>query len=123
MSNLLKMALFFVCCTCLCAQSNLARIDGVIKDPVMNAVPGAKVRARSAETGAVRAATTGLAGQFEFPGLTSGPYTIEVEAQGFAASKHDLRLEVGQSARLDFNLAVGETTTSIDVQARAETLK
>jgi Carboxypeptidase regulatory-like domain len=98
-------------------------VDGVITDPGMRAIPGAQVRARSAETGAVRTTTTGPGGQFEFPGLTPGQYTIEVEAKGFAVAKHDLRLEVGQNARVDLGLMVGETSTSIDVGARAETLK
>jgi hypothetical protein len=114
---------FPVCCALLCGQSNLATVDGVITDPGMNAVPGAQVRARSAETGAVRITATGPTGQFEFPGLPPGRYTIEVEAKGFASAKHDVRLEVGQSARVDLSLMVGETSTSIDVGARVETLK
>src|ERR1039457_16905 len=110
-------------CYSLLGQSNLATIDGVITDPGLNAVPGAKVRARTAETGAVRATVSGPSGQFDLLGLTPGQYTIEVEAPGFAVAKHELRLEVGQSVRVDLGLVVGETSTSIDVGARVETLR
>lgn len=105
------------------AQSNLASIAGVITDPAMNTVPAAQVRARSGETGAVRTTLTGPGGEFEIPGLMPGSYTVEVEAEGFAVARHDLRIEVGQSVRLDLGLTLGEHRTTIEVGARAETLK
>ncbi|HTM48941.1 MAG TPA: carboxypeptidase regulatory-like domain-containing protein [Bryobacteraceae bacterium] len=107
----------------LSAQTNLASINGVVTDPSLKAVPRAEVRTRSAETGAVRLTTTGSAGQFEFPGLAPGQYTIEVQAAGFAVAKHSLRLEIGQNARLDLGLTLGEATSSVEVAARAESLK
>src|SRR5262249_25279425 len=105
------------------AQSNLATVNGVITDPKATTVPNAEVHARNAETGAVRSAKTGPSGQFEIPGLTPGQYTIEVQAAGFATAKHNVRLEVGQNVRMDLGLVIGETTVSVDVEARAETLK
>ena len=105
------------------AQSNLATIDGLITDPSMKTVPEAEVRVRSAETGAVRTTRTGPGGQYELPGLTPGEYTVEVQAKGFAVGKHSLRLEVGQNARLDLTLEVGEASSSVEVAARAEALK
>lgn len=105
------------------AQSNLATIAGVITDPAMNTVAAAQVRARSVETGAVRTTLTGSGGEFEIPGLMPGSYTVEVEAEGFALARHDLRIEVGQSVRLDLGLTLGEHKTTIDVGAHAETLK
>ncbi len=104
-------------------QSNLATIDGVISDPMMTAVPGAQVRARSAETSAVRSTTTDAGGRFEFPDLTPGAYSVEVQAVGFVTAKHEARLEVGQNARLDLSLTIGEMNTTIDVAAHAEVLK
>jgi hypothetical protein len=105
------------------AQSNLATINGTITDPGGRTVAQAEVRVRSAETAALRLALTGPAGQFEIPGLVPGEYRIEVQAAGFAIAKHSLRLEVGQNARLDLSLTIGEATTSVDVTARTETLK
>jgi hypothetical protein len=67
--------LFFALPWLLDAQSQLASIAGVVTDPGKNAVPSAQVRARSAETGAVRATINGLSGQFEIPRLKRGPYS------------------------------------------------
>jgi len=97
----------FLFCSVLAAQSNLATIHGVITDPRENAVPNADVRARSGETGAVRAAKTGQNGEFEMPGLSPGRYDIEVQAAGFATAKHEMRLEVGQNVRLHLGLTIG----------------
>jgi hypothetical protein len=58
-----------------------------------------------------------------YAGLKAGEYSVEVQAVGFAIAKHDLRLGVGQNARLDLALTPGEANTSVDVTARAEALK
>ncbi len=71
----------------------------------------------------MRKTITGLSGQFEIPGLKPGPYSIEVEAAGFAVARHDLGIEVGQSVQLDLSLTLGEKSTSVEVAARAEILK
>jgi hypothetical protein len=92
------------------------RIRGPVRFPTRKC-------AYSSETGAIRAATTGLNGQFEIPGLTPGDYSIEVQATGFSTAKHDMRLEVGQNVRLDLSLVIGETNVSVNVEARTETLK
>jgi len=123
----LRGGIFFLLCSTwtlpLDAQSQLAAISGVVTDPGMNVVPAAQVRARSVETGAVRATVTGFSGQFEIPGLKPGPYSIEVEAKGFALARHETRIEVGQNVQLDLSLALGEASTSVEVAARAEILK
>jgi hypothetical protein len=121
--NPLRFLVFLCVVSCAFAQSNLATIDGLITDPGMSAVPGAEVKTISKDTGAVRTTVTGQGGQYEFPGLTPGDYTVEVHAKGFAAAMHSLRLEVGQNVRLDLNLAVGETSTSVEVTGRTEVLK
>ena len=121
--KVLKLAPLVCWGSLLLAQSNLATINGVITDPGMNAVPNADLRVKSTETGAVRTTKTGPGGQYEIPGLTPGEYTVEVEAPGFAITRHTMRLEVGQNARVDLSLQIGGSNTSIDVAARAETLK
>jgi hypothetical protein len=115
--------LVFCLCPLLFGQSNLATLDGVITDPDLNTVAGAKVRLSNAETGASRTAVTGPQGEFEIPSLAPGGYTVEVTAAGFAIAKHSVRLEVGQAMRLDLGLTIGEARTSVDVTSTAEMLK
>jgi hypothetical protein len=123
MARFLKLLALAIYGSLLLAQSNLATVNGVVTDPSLKTVLNAEVRARSAETGSVRTATTGSTGRFEMPGLTPGEYTIEVQAAGFAVMKHTVRLEVGQNMRLDLGLTIGEAKTSVDVSSIAETLK
>ena len=104
-------------------QSNLATVNGIITDPSTQEVPNAELRAQSAGTGAVRTTRTGQGGRYEISGLTPGEYMVEIRAKGFALATHTLRLEVGQNARLDLTLALGDASTSIEVGARTETLK
>ncbi len=111
------------CLAPLPAQSNLATVSGLISDPSLNSVSSADVRARSAETGAVRSTLTGPTGRYEFPGLAPGEYAIEVRSNGFATTTRTIRLEVGQNMRLDFGLTLGEERTSIEVTSAVELLK
>jgi hypothetical protein len=120
---LFRSILFLSFCVLLRAQSNLATVTGEISDPAGNAVPAADVKMRSSETGAVRTVITGPNGIFEIPGLTPGEYQFEIQAKGFATATHTALLEVGQTVRLDLSLTIGEAKTSVDVEARAETLK
>jgi hypothetical protein len=108
---------------CACGQSNLATIHGDIVDPSSRPVPTAAVTIRSAETGAVRSTTTNITGAYLIPGIAPGEYTIGVSADGFATVSRTMRLEVGQNARLNFSLTIGEKVTTIEADARAETLK
>src|SRR5215216_2031483 len=104
-------------------QTNLATINGDVTDPSSRAVPGASVKARNIETGAVRAVTSDPSGAYQLPGLTPGEYTIEVFAVGFATATRTTRLEVGQNLRVSFGLTIGEARTAIEAEGRADTLK
>lgn len=116
-------ALFAVFCGLLNGQTNLGSINGIVTDPAQNLVTNAEIRAESRETGASRTVQTGAAGQFEFLGLTPGEYTVQARVPGFAVLKRDVRLEVGQSMRLDLTLTLNEQRMSVDVSSSAELLK
>jgi hypothetical protein len=93
---------------------------GTITDPSGAPVPNVKITITSAETGQIRhSETTGL-GQFVVPDLTIGHYTIRAEAAGFkAAEQKDVKLSVGDRARVDFKLEIGSTQESVNVEASA----
>src|SRR5690349_5239570 len=114
---------FLICAAGCWGQSNLATINGDITDPSSQAVPSASVTIRSTETGAVRSTISNPTGAYQIPGVAPGEYTIEASAAGFAISSRTVRLEVGQNARLDFALTIGEKRTTVEAEARAETLK
>jgi outer membrane receptor protein involved in Fe transport len=103
------------------AQSagGVAGIAGVVKDPSGAAVPNAKVVISTASQGDLRTVETNGAGFFTAPSLIPGPgYKVAVTAAGFAPYQlNDIELEVGQSLNLSVPLALGQTSTTVQVQA------
>jgi hypothetical protein len=61
-----------------------------------------------------RVKTTGD-GVYLAPNLIPGTYTVQAEIQGFGSQSRAVILEVGQRARLDFTLAVGQMSEAITV--------
>src|SRR6202049_384923 len=105
------------------AQSNFATLSGSVADLQGRPMREARVEVRAEGTGAVRRVPLNVEGLFEVPGLAPGDYTVEVQATGFAPLSRRVRLEVGQQMRLDLTLSLGEKHETVDVAARAETLK
>lgn len=64
-------------------QATTANVTGVITDPSSGVVPGASVTIRNRQTGQTRTTQTGAQGNYEFPFLQIGEYTITVEKTGF----------------------------------------
>jgi hypothetical protein len=106
------------------AQSagGVAGITGVVKDPTGAFVPNAKVVISSASRGAERTLQTNTSGLFVAPSLVPGSgYKVGVTAPGFAPYEAtDIVLQVGQSLNLNITLQVGQTSTSVEVNAAAQ---
>src|SRR5262245_49853159 len=68
------------------AQGLTGTLIGTVKDEQGAAVPGGQVRVTSeALIGGPRTMSTSEAGQFRFPNLTPGSYTLDIETPGFAS--------------------------------------
>src|SRR5580692_1217212 len=101
-----------------------AEISGKVYDPSGAAVTGAAVKIVSLETGLVRTGQTGEDGLYDFPILKVGRYDLEVTASGFKKFvETGLKLEVGQTARLDVPLTLGETKESVTVNGSTQILQ
>lgn len=84
MSRLLRCFLAAVLgLTALSAQTTSTSIIGTVTDSTGAVVPGARVTATQVETGVKREDTTSATGDFSFPLLDVGEYTVSVEKQGF----------------------------------------
>ena len=96
---------------------------GVITDATNAAVPAATVTATNANTGLVRAAETDSQGNYAIRLLPVGIYRLEVQKAGFGnAIREQIKLDVEQTARIDFSLKVGATVETIQVSAAAQLL-
>ncbi|MGA2114864.1 MAG: TonB-dependent receptor [Bryobacteraceae bacterium] len=109
------------------AQSagGVAGISGVVKDPAGAPVPTARVVISSGTQGAVRTIQTNVNGIFTAPSLLPGQgYSVAVTAPGFAPYEaKDIDLQVGQSLNLSISMALGQTSTTVEVTAAAQLLE
>jgi len=97
-----------------------ATVVGTVTDPSGSAIPGAKITVTSVETAASRTIQTSESGQYVVPDLRIGHYDMKVEAAGFkTAEQKDVVLQVGDRARLDFQMQVGGAQETVTVEANA----
>src|SRR5580700_5459483 len=100
------------------AKAQDATIVGTITDPSGAAVPNVKVSATSIETGLVSTAVTADSGTYVIPELRIGHYDIKAEASGFKiAEQKGLQLQVGDRARIDFQMQLGGAQETVTVEA------
>src|SRR6266851_5756628 len=97
-----------------------AQISGVITDPTGAVVPNVQVKAIQTDTGQVRTTVSTSNGSYALPGLSVGPYRLEVSSQGFERYVNSgILLEVGNQVQLNVTLRLGDTTQEVRVTADA----
>jgi Carboxypeptidase regulatory-like domain/TonB dependent receptor len=107
----------------LSAQIQAGRIVGTVYDPNKAVVPNAAVVITNTATNQVQTLATNGAGDFVLTPVNPGVYRLEVKAKGFGTSEIDnVEVVVGQSARVDVELRLGDTSTRIEVVATAAML-
>ncbi len=106
------------------AQSDVGTITGFVRDQTGAIVPNAKVTIKSEATNEEHTVTTDTAGHYAVTNLLPGSYTMDAEANGFKKfeSTHNV-LQANSTVALDGNLAVGQTTETVEVSATAEVLQ
>jgi len=106
------------------AQTSSANLNGTVTDPSGATVPNAKVEVVSPDTGFKRQATTGNGGVYSINSLPIGKYDLTISAQGFKTyAEKGIELSVGENRTVDAQLAVGMTTTTVEVQGIAQGLE
>jgi hypothetical protein len=101
-------------------QATTANVVGSVTDPSGGLIPSATVTIRNPQTGQTRFATTDSQGNYEFPFLQVGEYSITVEKAGFQKSEvAPFTLSLGQIARVDVKMTIGQTTETVQVSAAA----
>src|SRR5215469_13444334 len=102
-----------------CARTNgqvTGSFSGTIADQSGAVVAGAT--ATSQGTGVARDTKTDEVGHYVLNLLPVGIYTLRVESQGFQpAETKDLKLQVDERRELNFTLAPGTVSTSVEVSA------
>jgi len=95
-----------------------ATLLGRVTDPSGSVLTSAQVTATHESTQAATATTTNAEGYYALPSLPVGRYLLAVQMTGFSVERRSgLLLQVGQTVRADFELKLGEVTSSVDVAA------
>ena len=97
------------------SQAETGSVTGTVTDQTGAVVPGASVTAKSAATSAERTVQTTSDGTYVMPGLAPGLYDVTVTSQSFAPFTSRVEVTVGGKVTLDAQLAVGKTTTVVEV--------
>lgn len=102
---------------CALAQTAVSgAIIGSISDPSGARVPNATVTVISDATNATSDTKADSAGNFRFPNLSPGTYTVTVSAPGFEqAQNQHVTVEVGQPTTLDERLTLGANSQTVQV--------
>ncbi len=102
------------------AQSPTGSITGNVVDGNGGALPGATVTIVSVDTGAAKTATTGSAGNFTFPVLAVGRYSVMAELAGFASAKvANVTVSIGSQEKVTLKMDVAGVAAAVTVSTEA----
>jgi hypothetical protein len=95
-----------------------------VTDVTGASVPAAKITVTEASTGVSRSTVSNESGNYSFPDLPPGTYTVTVEQTGFKkASRAGVDVLVNSTVRVDFSMTPGAVSETIDVTAEAPMLQ
>jgi hypothetical protein len=106
------------------AQFDGAEVVGTIRDVSGATLPAATVTLTNIKQGTADHRTTDDKGDFTFPSVQVGEYTVTAEKSGFSASKSVVfALQVAARQRVDLSLKVGQASETVTVSGAATMLE
>ena len=106
------------------AQTDTSSLSGTISDSSGAVVANARVTVRNEATQTNREAITKDDGNFTIPNLAPGIYSVRVEASGFQTTAlNGVHVDPNIGRRVDLTMKVGEASTSVTVEASANTVQ
>lgn len=106
------------------AQDVTATITGTVTDPSGAALAGATVTARETERGTIWTAHANEEGIYSLLRIPIGTYEVKAEMRGFKTAVHPpITLDLNQTARIEFKMAMGQVSDTIEVTSQAPLLQ
>jgi hypothetical protein len=102
-----------LCVQALPAQEQTGEIEGTVTDNSGEALPGVTIEAKGPL--GTQIAVTDSDGDFRFPRLRSGVYTLTATLEGFAISEGQVDIGVGEVQTVNFEMASASVTEEIVV--------
>ena len=123
MSRYLSVSILFVLIfsNAVLGQGVTGQISGTVTDPGGSSIAGASVRLIHELSQQIREFTTEASGDFQFPNLVPGDYTVRIEHGGFKSySQKSIKVSAEDRVTLgQLKLTVGEVSSTIQVIAES----
>ncbi|HKW97657.1 MAG TPA: carboxypeptidase-like regulatory domain-containing protein [Bryobacteraceae bacterium] len=117
-----SLAIFAFAALPLAAQTGLGIVRGTVQDASKAVIPNAKVTLTNTATGVARESQTNAAGIYYFGAIPIGPYSLDVEAEGFKKWQGTMDVQVGQTVVVDPTMEVGSLQSAVEVTGAAPTI-
>src|SRR5688572_11179431 len=104
------------------AQERFGGLSGRAIDQQSLALPAVTVVTTNQESGEIRTVVTDADGQFNIPNLVPGRYRVRFELSGFSVVEREVLVLLGQTFRVDAQMAVGALTETVQVTGEATPL-
>jgi hypothetical protein len=121
---------FSLCCALLLCggvlhgQANTADIVGTVTDSGGAVLPNASVSLTNVATNVTQTAVSNGAGDYTFPLLSPGTYTVKVTVPGFKTfTAANVTVAVSDRARVDAKMQIGQATENVEVTDIAPALQ
>src|SRR5450755_2987481 len=102
------------------AQSTGGRINGRVTDPSGAVVPDVTVTISNDANGVSTHTVTSKSGDYSFPTVAVGTYTVEFEAQGFKKlTRKQVALDLNQTLTVNGTLELGAASETVEVTSEA----
>lgn len=99
-----------------------ATVLGTISDQTGAVIAGAKVKLINVSTNVTQDTTANAAGQYTFPSVTPGTYSVTVTMSGFRTSRvSNLAVNVAKAYTVNFKLTLGQVSQTVQVEASVAT--
>jgi hypothetical protein len=109
---------------CLQGQQVTGAIQGQVVDPSGAPVVAATVTAKDVDRGTVLTTQANSEGLYNLPRVPVGRYEVRAESKGFTtAVQPAFTLELNQTAKVDFNMKIGQITETVEVTSAAPLLQ
>jgi outer membrane receptor protein involved in Fe transport len=117
---LAMVCLFLICSTLLPAQGTGGRIIGRVADASGAVLADVKVTLTNEATGVSHEAQSNASGDYGFPEVPVGTYTLTFDLQGFKTSVgKGITVELNQVVTFNSTLQIGETKEVVEVSSEA----
>ena len=118
--GLVVLSLCLICSTLLSAQGSGGRILGRVSDQSGALLSGMKVTATNEATGATHQTQTNATGDYSFPAMPVGTYTLTFDMAGFKTNiRKGITVEINQVVTFNSTMQIGQAKELVEVTSEA----